>query len=45
MDTFYMHHQGGGAVWRGSSIDSRPGKAYALILPEDGSVENSGGDF
>jgi hypothetical protein len=38
--------QGGGPVWRrGGGVDGMPGKVNALILNEDGSEEDGGGDF
>jgi hypothetical protein len=35
--------QGGGAVWRRGGVDNRLDKVSALIHPEDGFAEDSGG--
>jgi hypothetical protein len=39
------HTQGGGVIWRRGGVDDMPSKVNALILTEDGSDEDGGGDF
>ena len=34
--------QGGSAVWHRGDVDGRPGKVFASITQEDGSVEDGG---
>jgi hypothetical protein len=36
--------QGGGPVWRHGGVDGKPRKVIALVSPEDGYAEDSGGE-